>query len=416
MKKVIALLLASIMVISMAACGSSGNETKEETKAPATDSKEAESEETEAPETTGEEGGNEGGTFALDGTWPAETVKIGVEAYDVTDGQFLAMQEYYESMKQYFNIEFMYSESIASAEDELKFIENCAAAGCKGFIGYYNVSGAEAVELCAQKGMYYWGGASKADIYDVVKTNEFYTGAYGGEDAEYEAGYLMAQTLIDQGCEKLVYVSGGDEMGIDFFIKRKEGFYDAVDKAKEEGKNVEVVYKVPGWPGTDAFTAEQTTVCDMEFDGLGCSFNAAPWFQPLANVDKLESIKIATIGVIDDLYKDLAAAGTISCVVYDCEEVNFGCAIPMLLNAITGHMDANRNEKGEAAAFAIEKWAVSDSATYDAIYGLHDSGEFFVTAEDIANCLVEYNSDASYNSLIETYSDLNLESALNKIK
>ena len=108
-----------------------------------------------------------------------------------------------------------------------------------------------------------------------------------------------------------------------------------------------------------AFTAAQSVVCDMDFDGIGCSFTAAVWFQPLANVGKLDgSVKIATIGVVDDTYKDLADAGIVSCLVYDCEEVMFCSALPMILNAVAGHSEAVRNADGTAANFTVPRWII----------------------------------------------------------
>jgi hypothetical protein len=39
-------------------------------------------------------------TYAMDKSWPKETVKIGFEAYDTTDEQFLAFQSYLEYLTQ----------------------------------------------------------------------------------------------------------------------------------------------------------------------------------------------------------------------------------------------------------------------------------------------------------------------------
>ena len=221
-KKLLALVLSAALVLSMTACSSKSAEESTTTATP-TESAAQDAAATQAPETS---------AVTLDKSWPAEKVLIGFECFDTTDDQFLAIQKYYEYLEQYFNFDVMYSESIASAEDELKFIENCASAGAKAVIGYYNVSGAEAVQLCADKGMYYWGGADKAIIYDKFADNEYYLGGYDGGNADYDAGYAMAKALIDQGSEKLIYTSGGRDFGIDFFIDRSEGFYAAVEESE----------------------------------------------------------------------------------------------------------------------------------------------------------------------------------------
>lgn len=419
-KRVLAVLLAAGMVIGLAACGNSGGSTAEtsaQTTAAETDGADTPAAETEDADTNAadtqaaEESSGAAGQFALDGTWPAETVKIGVVAFDVTDEQFLQLQMYYEDLTNNFNMEFMYSESIASAEDELKFIENCAAAGCDAVIGYYNVTETEAAQLCQEKGIYYWTPGQMAELDEKIADYPYYLGSPANGDADYENGYALAKALIDQGATKIVYASGGDEMGVDMFIKRFNGFQAAVDEAD----GVEIVHKVPGWPGTDSFTAEQTAVLDMDFDALASSFSAAVWFQPLASAGKLDgSLKIATMGNVSDVYLDAMNEGTVSVIIYECEEVSFGSAIPMILNAVTDHMDLNRTEDGQATNFSIPRWVIDSADTYNTIYEKHEANEWFVTAEDIANCLGDYNPDASYNTLSDTYSTLDVDAAMSK--
>lgn len=405
-KKLLAIVLSAAMLFSLTACSGKNAEESTATATP-TEAATQDAAVTQVPENQAPE--NQAVT--LDKSWPAEKVLIGFECFDTTDDQFLAIQKYYEYLAQYFNFEVMYSESIASAEDELKFIENCASAGAKAVIGYYNVSGAEAVQLCADKGMYYWGGADKAIIYDKFADNEYYLGGYDGGKADYDSGYAMAKSLIDQGCEKLVYTSGGRDFGIDFFIDRSEGFYAAVEEAKASNPNIEVVYDVSGWPGTDAFTADQTKVCDMEIDGIACSTTAAVWFQPLSTVGKINTVKLATMGTVGDLYKDFVEGQIVTVLVYENEEVQFGGAIPAILNAVAGNGDANRNN-GKAANYKVERWIVTSADQYNAIFEKHSAGEYFVTAEDVASCIVNFNSEASYASFEEVYSTKTLDVAV----
>lgn len=405
-KKLIAVILIAIMVFGLIGCSNKAGDKDTSGSNGATEK------ETDVGETREEEGTNEGG-FALDGSWPAETIKIGFVAFDVTDEQFLNIQSYYEGLKEYFNIEFIYSESLDSAEDEMKFIENCAAAGASAIIGYYNIAEGEVVQLCEDKGMYYWGLANNPSVYEAFGDSEYYLGAYDNGDANYEIGYEMAKTLIQMGAKKMVYVSGGDEMGVDFFIDRRNGFYDAVSEAE----GVEIIHKVPGWPGTDSFTAEQSLVLDMEFDALASSFSAALWFQPLASIGKLDgSIKMATVGNVSDMYYDAMNEGTVSAIMYECEEILFGNAIPMILNAVTGHMDANRNSEGKPSNFPADIWAVSDAEEFNTIFELHEDNKYFITPEDIANCLVEYNKEANYETLVNTYSGIDIGKAMEKVK
>ena len=406
-KKVLVLFLAIVMVFAMTACGTPAVTTETTAAAAATTAAETTSATTTAEVTT--TAAPVVAALKLDKSWPKETVKIGVETYDVTDMQFLAMQAYYTYLAKSFNIEFVYSESLANAEDELKFIENCAAAGCKAIIGYYNVAEGQVTKLCSDKGMYYFGTA-----YAGYEKNQYSLGIYENNDSDYNAGFAMAKTLADQGCKKVVYVSGGEEMGVPFFIKRAEGFNAGIKAAQDAGNAIKLVKKVAGFPGTDAFTAAQTAVADMDFDGMACSFTAAVWFQPLATVGKLDKIKIATIGTVDDMYLDLAKGGVVSCVVYECEEVLFGSAIPLILNAVTGH--EFRSAEGGAVSYSVPRWIVDNGTDFQAIYNVHKEGNYLVTAEDVANQLVEFNKDASLKTFSDFYNSLDLKTALAKIK
>jgi hypothetical protein len=103
-----------------------------------------------------------------------------------------------------------------------------------------------------------------------------------------------------------------------------------VNEAKKTNPKVEVVYDVSGWPGSDAFTADQTKVCDMDIDGIGNSFSALIWIQPLQTAGKFDKVKLATIGNTNEVYKDLMNAGVVKAIVYENEEVQFGGAIPMI--------------------------------------------------------------------------------------
>ena len=106
---------------------------------------------------------------ALDGSWPEETIKIAVEWYDTTDEQTLAIEDYFSYLEEHFNIEFMYSESIADAEAELAFIDAAAGAGCKGLFGFYNITETEAIKQCAAHDMFFVGavGGSGAASYSI---------------------------------------------------------------------------------------------------------------------------------------------------------------------------------------------------------------------------------------------------------
>ncbi|MFV0464641.1 MAG: hypothetical protein ACK5ML_01100 [Lachnospiraceae bacterium] len=412
-KRILAITTAVMMTAGLlAGCGSSAStgdtasESTSSTQSAASESTAAESEVSDAIE------------VVLDGSYPEEQVIIGVEAFDTTDGQFLALQEYLDYLAESFNLKFMYSESLASAEDELNFINSCASAGAKAIIGYYNIAGEEAIQETIDLGMYYWG---TEQYYDSFADNDMYLGCYtfieegNAENGDYLAGYEMGYNLGTQGVKHVFYCNGGVGFGIQMFIDRQAGFEAGIAAAQAEG--AEIVFDittdlVEGWPGTDDFTAAVGAKLAGDYDGVGSSFNAAALFQPIADAGKFETMKIATIGQVGDIYYDAVNSGTVTVVVYDCEEVVFGNAVVQILNAVTDNLASTREADGKAGKILVNRWTVTDAETYNAIFAYHDDGNYFVSAEEVASMLTGINANANNESISTFYGSLDIETAL----
>ena len=410
-QKVLSVILAAAMVFSLAACGSgnSNADTKSaaDTTAPKQEETQAPADDTQAP--ADDAADTEAANVTLDGSWPEETVKIGFIGYDSTSEQQLSIQEYFDYLSEYYNIEVMYSEDLADAEGELNFIADCAAAGCKAIIGYYNEAKEQSAITAADYGMYYWGGfGGDEDAYNAVKDNEYYMGGYTLGDAEFEAGRSMALALAEQGREKVVLCSGGASMGVPMFVDRKAGFEAGIEEAKANGSNIEIVYEVEGWPGTDAFTAAQTSVMDMDIDAIASTFDVAMWFQLVMESGKADSLSLACVGNVTDTYESFVNSGLVTCIVYDNTETCFGNAIPMILNAVSGNKLVNAD--GSAILFPVQRWTITTPEQFNAVYDLHKSGNFVISAEDIANLIVALNPEATTESFTEYYGAFSIDS------
>lgn len=417
-KKVLSMFLAAAMVFSLAACG--GGDSASDNQGSDSQQEDTSGDEDQEPAGDENEGGEDvqgaadGGSadITLDGSWPEETVKIGFIGYDQTSEQQMATTAYFDYLCENFNIEIMYSEDLTDAQSELDFIGQCAAAGCKAVIGYYNEAKEQSAITAADYQMYYWGGfGGDQDAVDaaIAGAGEYYLGGYTLGDAEYEAGRSVALALAEQGCEKIVYCSGGASMGVPMFVSRKQGFEDGVKEAVEGGATMEIVYEVEGWPGTDAFTAAQTSVMDMDIDAIASSFDVAMWFQLVMESGKADSLKLACIGEVSDTYYDFFNNGLVSVIVYDNEEVSFGNAIPLILNAVSGTKLVD--ESGNGFLFPVGgRWTITTPEEYNAVYDLHDAGNWVVTAEDIANLIVAFNPDATTDTFKDFYGSFSIDS------
>lgn len=388
MKKIIALVLAAVMVFAMAATVMAEEASVD---------------------------------YAFDRSWPEEELKLAMAVYDTTDEQFLAMREYNDYLEQNFNIKFMYSESLASAEDEIAFVDAAAAAGCKAYFGYYNMAETETVKEAQAHGMYYVGGVGGVGYEQRPELADFdnYVGSYvltsdlaveGEHNGDYLGGYALGYAMAEKGYQHIAYCEGGASFGVQMFVDRRDGFLDGLKAAGYE--NFTDADLVSGWPGTDEFAAQQTAVISGDYDAVVSSFNVAMWFQPVMESGK--QIGLAAIGEANETYKDFFDMGVVQTVVYDCEETVFGVFLPMAINAALGYEDLAKQD-GHPVVSPVTRWTITEAEQIDAIYEYHEAGNFFVSAEDFAKCLGGLNPEATVETYEEVF-NLTLDEAMAKIQ
>ncbi len=392
MKKVLALILALAMVFSLAACGG----------APAPEANDAANNDP-APEVN-DAASNDPAPEVNDAA-SSEPIKIGFVNYDPTAEQFLILSEYFDHLSETFNVEIMSSEALSSAEDELDFIDACAAAGCKAVYGYYNVSNEQALLKCAEYGMYYFGQGANEHIVgnpDLMK-NEYYLGSFYVGDADYEYGYACVEMLVEAGCKRIAGVSGGKNFGVQMFIDRWQGAMDAIADYQAKGVDVELVYEVSGFPGQDGtFEAGQTEVLGRDdVDGLYSALSALMWIKPMQDAGKFGKIKVAAAG--ETMSEGAVGMFRAGFYIGTATEIidGFGMAIPLIVNAVNG--TPIRNEDGTAPLIRTSWWKVTsaeDAAYYSTIQGGENGWVF--SGEDMLHLLVSNNPDvtvADYEAL-----------------
>jgi DNA-binding LacI/PurR family transcriptional regulator len=371
-KRLLSLLLAGLMTVGFVGCKATTEPASTDAKAPA------------ATETT-----------TKVEKYGKETIKIGFVNYDPTAAQFVQMQKYFTYLKDYVNVDFIYSEAIKSAEEELAFIESCAAAGAKAIIGYYNVSEKAAIQKAADLGMYYYGLSSNQGIYSEFKNNKFYLGAVDAGKSDYEGGYAMAKGLIDSGAKKLVLATGGKAFGVPIFVERCKGIEAAIKEANAKGADVKIVKEINGFPD-EAFFAAQAEALAMDVDGVLATFNGAEiWMQPIQTAGKAGKVKISTVASVDDMYKAAFESGAMATLSAELVE-NFGLSIPMIVNAVEGDSDVIRHEDGTAANFPGKNVVINDKDTFMKYHKVETTGIWAYGGEDILKLIKGYNKDVKY--------------------
>jgi hypothetical protein len=397
--KFLSVLFAAMIMVSLFACTPAATATEAPTAAPVVS--------TEAPVT---EAPADPSLLTADGRYPVEPVKICVETFDPADTQYQDVQKYFESLSQnVFNVEFTYSEKIESAEQELQFIENCAAAGGKGLIAYYNVSKGQAVAKAAELGVYYWGLGDDPEVYPEYQSNPYFLGNVVNGNADYEGMYSVTKAILAMGKTKLIYANGGADFGIPFFVNRKAGFQAAIDEAKAAGTEITVT-EVPGFPN-EAWFAAQGAALAGDVDAVVTSFGADVWVQPIAASGKT-GIAIGSFGAISDFYKQTFADGSVSAIVAEPTE-RFGLGVAQIINAVDGNADA-LEENGMATNAVQSVWVVTNADQFNTLYDYEHGNGRVEFSKRLPELIVKLNPGASIDTLKELIQAYTLETITSK--
>lgn len=343
------------------------------------------------------------GTSAGDEKYPKEKILIGVELYDPTEAETLEFKKYLDQIAKTYNFEFKYSEAIADADAEMKFIEDCASAGAKGFVAYYNITGVEQAKAVMGYDMYYWGGDE--NIYPEIKDEPYYAGFITAGNYEYEAGKAIGEWVVKNGFKKVVYAAGGAAFGIPMFIDRQKGFTDGLGNS-----GVEVV-TVNGFPGDQFFADQAAALATEGIEAVCASFNGVDfWAQPIATAGLSGKVKLATLGSVNESFLEAFEAGKVDLVCAKNIQT-FGLSATMISNAIDGNK-ANLDTDGSATYIAAPGWTIDNAEDFKKIYDVQNEGIF--TMDDITSYCKAVNSDATYSTLNDLVQNATLENLLKR--
>lgn len=401
MKKFLAILLVLVMALSVCACGetnSSGNASSAPASTGGTESTAASS-----------DGGSNGLKYLSDGQkFPAETVKIGVPQYDETDSSAIAMREYFDYLSQYLNIEFVYSEALASAEDELAFVENCYVSGCKAILGSYDVIGHTIIDTCADYGMYYLLGPSdlslmSGDLYDQYKGNDAWIGGITLGNVNYQSGQAVANYLVENNVKKACYASGGAIFGVEMFVMGQNGFNDALAAS---GADIEII-DLPGFPSDEWFATQASILADPELQAVSGLATPNFWVQPMMAANRSDILLVSASGALDETNQAALSDGSLDFICFNNVEEH-ALNIIMLLNALNGDMDMVKPD-GSTVLVDANCWQASDIDYFNKVYEMSHGDEHIIDINDVCSLIKALNPDASFDDIATVFGETDLD-------
>ena len=344
MKKLLVIVLAIAMVLSMAACGSGSSANQE--------------------------------------------IKIGVIVADDTGSEALAFRSYYEDyiQKEYENVTFMYSTKCENAAQEADAINNFIANNCKAVISFSSSDRPAQIELCQQNKVYYAvaTGTLTDEEYETYKSYEYYVGAIGPDNAtEYQAGYDMAKYYLDQGKTSFAMFGGATPYYTEMHIYRAAGMLaamaDAGGSSYEGANGMAIVGKIYE-DNCEINTCDMGSVSLVAYVG-GYNFDDA-WFGALAAAANsgaeiclaVGSGETAFSGFVPDgvTYGDIDAYTETNASYFAAGKLSymagkFSSSIGPIFVATVSAVEGKpiRTDEGYALALSQGYWVATDEDTFN---------------------------------------------------
>ena len=380
MKKWIALLLALTLCVPLAACGSAA--------APASE------------------------------TETVEKHKIGVIVYNTGDEEVIGFREYLQGYIEdnFEMVEFLYSPSIASGEEELSFIQGACDAGVEGFLSFLCYDLPAEVALCEKNQAYYLlaSGTVAEESFRAVETNPWFLGMFGpGQPFEFQAGGDMARFFIREGVgQRFFILSGGAAMGNEMHYQRTLGILDALSNAygvyfpmgRETLAGSKTVTTVetdkltvticPGYVSREAYmTAAREAFASQKYDAV---MSVLP---PLEFVDGIGKTPLGVVDSYNTRNLQLFTNGSLQFVVGKYSSM-IGPAFALMLNAITGYAEDFR-DNGRAVKVTQGFWVSDSRDDYNEKYALSASAAMNAyNFDDLSHVIRIFNPAANLNDLV----------------
>jgi len=348
----------------------------------------------------------------------AEVHKIGVIVYNTADEEVIGFREY---LKGYIEdnfemVDFVYSGSIGSGEEELAFIQAACDDGVEGFMSFLTYDLKGEVALCEKNNAYYMlaSGTVAAEDFEAVRDNPWFLGAFGpGQPFEFQAGADMARYFIREKTGANYFVlSGGAPLGNEMHYQRTLGILDALANAYgavfDKSRTELALSNVPVTVSTDRVSV---TVCPGYISGdeplktAKAAFEAGKYDAVLSVLPPMEMVEVigrTPLGVVDSYNTrnlQLVTDGVLRFVVGKYNSM-VGPAFALMLNAVTGYA-ADFRDDGRAIQVTQGFW-VSDSAEdYNEKYALSTSAAMNAyNFDDLSKVIRLYNPDANLNALV----------------
>lgn len=344
--------------------------------------------------------------------------KIGVIVYNTGDEEVIGFREYLQGYieSNFEMVQFVYSDSIGTREEELAFIQSACDEGVEGFMSFLTHDLQAEVALCEKNKAYYLlaSGTVSDEDFDAVAENPWFLGMFGpGQPFEFQAGADMARFFVkEQVGNRYLVLSGGAAMGNEMHYQRTLGILDAFSSSygvnfpqsrqelAETGEPVTVenekisVTICPGYISREEYLEKAKEVY------AAGTYDAVLSVLPPAEM--AAAIGDTPLGIVDSYNTrnlQLVNDGSLRFVVGKYSSM-VGPAFAMMLNAVTGYAEEYR-DKGRAVQVTQGFWLSDSAEDYLEKYALSASAAMNAyNFDDLSQVIRIYNPNTDLNELV----------------
>ena len=344
--------------------------------------------------------------------------RIGVIVYNTADEEVIGFREYLQGYIEdnFPMVEFLYSDSIRTGEEELAFIQSACDSGAEGFLSFLTRDLAAEVALCGKNGAYYLlaSGTVSAEDFESVADDPWFLGMFGpGRPFEFQAGADMARYFVGEGTGTRYFIlSGGAPLGNEMHYQRTLGILDTFATAYGVSFPVSreelAASAEPVTVETDRLTV---TVCpgyvsrEEYLETASAAYRAGTYDAVLSVLPPEGMVSViggAPLGVVDSYHTrnlQLYTEGKLQYVVGKYSSL-VGPAFALMLNAVTGYAEDFR-DGGRAVQVTQGFWSSSSLEDYVEKYALSSSAaKNAYNFDDLSRVIRIYRPEADLNELI----------------
>lgn len=363
----------------------------------------------------------------------AEIMKIGVVVYDPDSAEMNMFINYYRDyIQEGFSVQFYFSGTVTTAEEENQFIEAAKEQGAEGIISFCGYDLESTLAVCEADELYYVLGSNIVvdETFDAVKDNPWFLGAVGpNPDGVYQTGVNMAQYFMEKGAKSYIIMTGGASKGNATHASRVEAMLETFSDqaglvlekeaselaASEENTTLTsadgsvTVTLVPDYTENGAGLENLAAAFAAgNSDALMSAFHASTYLDKIAEKEAEQGSNIM-VGAIDSFteanFEAMKTKDDFGNAPIDYVEGKYasmaGPAFAMMYNAVSGHPEAN-SEDGGAIRLYQGFWQAQSREEYIELYG-YTTGiyENAYSCEDLMQVIRVFHDDASPQRLKE---------------